>query len=228
MRHTESFHIHQKSQVRIFKQSCNQNTLHKRICKDNFLQFEECYSSHSQRPHRKERCPEAVSWRSGKAGECTDTHQYINSKCTDRLRKHWTGTTKKKQTESAICIILHINYILSIKSWISTKSRHHNNTHSEERSLVKKDAFRAKSSINFKSSSSIMSSGRASSSSSRFSAILQDDVTRLRSRMYIQTWKLNPAYLWDHFILYFNLELINLHACILCYPRKLSLCCEIW
>lgn len=75
------------------------------------------------------------------------------------------------------------NYILITQNWTGTKSRHHNDTHLEERSLVKKDAFWAKSSINFKSSSSIMSSGRASSSSSssRFSAILEDDVYRLRS-----------------------------------------------
>lgn len=95
-----------------------------------------------------------------------------------------------------ICITLHIDYIVTTQSWTSTKSRHHNTTHLEERSLVKKDAFWAKSSINFKSSSSIMSSGRASSSSSssRFPTILEDDVYRLRFCMYIQTWKPNPAY----------------------------------
>lgn len=92
--------------------------------------------------------------------------------------------------------ILHINYIVTTQSWTSTKSRHHNTTHLEERSLVRKDAFWAKSSINFKSSSSIMSSGRApsSSSSSCFPTILEDDVYRLRFHMYIQTWKPNPAY----------------------------------
>lgn len=76
-------------------------------------------------------------------------------------------------------------------------------THLEERSLVKKDALWARSSINFKSSSSIMSSGRASSSSfsSHFLAILEDYVYRLRSHMYSHPWKPNPAYIFETILL---------------------------
>lgn len=161
----------------------------------HFLQFDESYSSDCQGCQVKEHCAETVSWRSNRADECTDTHQYVNTECTKRLRKHHRETAKKHRTESDLMICeLPINYILSTWSWISMQSRHHNNTHLEDRSLVKKDAFRAKSSINFKSSSSIMSSGRASSSSSCFSSVLQDDVHKLRSCTCSQTWKPSPAY----------------------------------
>lgn len=141
-------------------------------------------------------------------GQAEQVNALVSTECTDKLGKHWGRTWPP-----VICITLHTNH---------TKSRHHS-THLEERSLVKKDAFWAKSSINFKSSSSIMSSGRASSSSSsRFSAILEDDGYRLRSCTRIQTFKPNPAYTHEA-ILHVNLELINIHARVLCYPRKTPL-----
>lgn len=108
----------------------------------------------------------------------------LNQSCKETL--DWKRSPDK-------CITLHINYILSTQGvWKGDTA-----THLEEISLVKKDAFWARSSINFKSSSSIMSSGRASSSSfsSHFLAILEDNVYRLRSRMYSHPCK--PAYTFE-------------------------------
>lgn len=97
------------------------------------------------------------------------------------------------------CITLHINYILTTQGWMVWKGDIA--THLEERSLVKKDALWARSSISFKSSSSIMSSGRASSSSFSSHFLAVADVYRLRSHMYSHPCKSNPAYIFETILL---------------------------